>query len=208
MGMRLFMVRHGESENNLKRIFTGWVDCPLTEKGCKDAESIRPFMSNFKFDKIYSSDLTRAYVTAKTVLPDYKPIKTALLRECSVGSLGNTSVSSDADCSEILKQALKSRDYTPFGGESIEMVGQRLDEFLKEIEGQELENVAAFAHSGVLLAMMYKVFGKHKVNATRRPNCCIAIFDYINGSWMLSGYICPDLLTLANNAETGENDKF
>jgi hypothetical protein len=98
------MVRHGESENNLKKLFSGQQDCPLTEKGCKDAESIRSFMSKFKFDKVYSSDLCRTIQTAKIALPNCELETTALLRERALGTLENQPISmTDPDIQEAFK---------------------------------------------------------------------------------------------------------
>lgn len=198
--MRLFLVRHGESENNLKKLFCGWIDSPLTETGYKEAETIRPFMSQFKFDKVYSSDLCRAVETAKTVLPDCTPIETPLLRECSVGSLSNTSSTDFFNGSKSAIETFNRRDYTPFGGENTEMVQERLNKFLKPLEEQPFENVAVFAHGGIILNMMLKVIGQHDYSAIRRPNCCIAIFDYINGKWMLLSIIDPKLLNPSCNS--------
>ncbi len=208
MAMRLFMVRHGESENNLKKMFTGWVDSPLTEKGYKDAESIRPFMNKFKFDKVYSSDLCRAVETAKTVLPDQEPIETPLLREYNVGSLGNQSWEDQPDRTEEIRAAIKAKDYTPFGGENVDIVMKRLREFLKSLEAQNLENVAAFAHGGVIMSMLFHVLGQHDTAAFRRPNCMIAVFDYINERWVVSSLIDPALLNASSDAEPTENDKL
>ncbi|MBO5747103.1 MAG: histidine phosphatase family protein [Clostridia bacterium] len=201
--MRLFMVRHGESENNLKKLFTGWVDSPLTEKGYKEAESIRPFMSQFKFDKVYSSDLIRTVETAKTALPDCTPVTTPLLREYDVGSLSNKSSIDCPNQSEQIAVAFKNRDYTPFGGENIEIVQERLNKFLKTLEEQDLKNVAVFAHGGIVLTMLLKILGQHNIGAIRRPNCCIAVFDYTNGRWTCSSLIDPKLL----NPSCDSNDQ-
>ena len=42
--MKLYVVRHGQSENNLKKLFTGWTDAALTEKGIQDALGVREFL--------------------------------------------------------------------------------------------------------------------------------------------------------------------
>ena len=57
--MRLYVIRHGESENNLKKCWTGWYDAPLTEKGRQDARKAGTFLQGITFDKIYASDLSR-----------------------------------------------------------------------------------------------------------------------------------------------------
>ena len=60
----LILVRHGQSESNLKHIFCGQTDVKLTEKGHAQAKKTAEYIiKNYKIDKIYSSDLQRAYDT-------------------------------------------------------------------------------------------------------------------------------------------------
>ena len=63
--MRVYVVRHGESETNKIHYMTGWLDVSLTEKGREDALFARSVLEGVEFDKIYSSDLVRALQTDK-----------------------------------------------------------------------------------------------------------------------------------------------
>ena len=67
--MKLYLIRHGESETNLAGHYTGWSQVNLTEKGVRDAEGVRPIIQNIKFDNIFSSDLILAMKTAETAIP-------------------------------------------------------------------------------------------------------------------------------------------
>ena len=58
--MRLYVVRHGESEANKKGLWAGWHDVSLTEKGMKEAEGVKNILSRYHMDKVYSSSLKRA----------------------------------------------------------------------------------------------------------------------------------------------------
>lgn len=59
------LVRHGQSEANEKQIFTGHLDVCLTDAGRLQANKSGEYInSNFKIDRIYSSDLKRAHETA------------------------------------------------------------------------------------------------------------------------------------------------
>ena len=65
---RLILIRHGESEFNLTRRYTGQLDVALTEKGVAQAKITADYiLKNYKIDKVYSSDLSRAIETAKPV---------------------------------------------------------------------------------------------------------------------------------------------
>ena len=63
MKTTVIMVRHGESESNKKNVFTGQQNTPLTELGIKQAALAAEALKNVHIDKIYASDLTRAYNT-------------------------------------------------------------------------------------------------------------------------------------------------
>lgn len=60
----LLLIRHGESAGNRTNTFTGFEDAPLTEIGVKQAELLRDYLINSDIDKVVSSDLSRAYLTA------------------------------------------------------------------------------------------------------------------------------------------------
>ena len=64
MKTKLILVRHGESAGNRTNTFTGFEDAPLTDTGVKQAELLRDYLVQTDIDKIYSSDLSRAYNTA------------------------------------------------------------------------------------------------------------------------------------------------
>jgi 2,3-bisphosphoglycerate-dependent phosphoglycerate mutase len=65
---RLVLLRHGQSEWNLKNVFTGWVDVPLSEKGVKEALDAGEKLKDSRFDIVYVSEQIRAIQTALFVL--------------------------------------------------------------------------------------------------------------------------------------------
>ena len=65
MKTTLYLIRHGESEGNLRAAFLGHTDLPLTEKGRAQARKTAAFLAEKKPDVIYASDLMRAYQTAE-----------------------------------------------------------------------------------------------------------------------------------------------
>ena len=73
--MKLFLIRHGESENNFNKLYSGQCNPKLTELGKRQAESIRPILEKVDFDAVYSSDLVRARETCGIALPDAEPIE-------------------------------------------------------------------------------------------------------------------------------------
>ena len=64
----LLLVRHGESEANNQKKFAGHLDTPLQPRGEEQAKITAEFIANnYKVDKVYASDLKRAFVTGKTI---------------------------------------------------------------------------------------------------------------------------------------------
>nr|XP_054774283.1 fructose-2,6-bisphosphatase TIGAR-like [Lytechinus pictus] len=86
----LTFVRHGETEYNKKRLLQGQIDIPLNEQGIKQADALGRYLSNERFDRIYSSDLSRCVQTAEGLIknaavPRPNIITDARLRERHFG---------------------------------------------------------------------------------------------------------------------------
>ena len=61
----IYLIRHGEAENNIKNIFGE--DSELTEKGERQAREIAEYLKDFEFDVIYHSPKKRAVKTANII---------------------------------------------------------------------------------------------------------------------------------------------
>ncbi|KAI3906486.1 hypothetical protein MKW92_017760 [Papaver armeniacum] len=68
----LILIRHGESLWNEKNLFTGCVDVPLTKKGVEEAIEAGKRISNIPVDKIYTSSLIRAQMTAMLAMTQHR----------------------------------------------------------------------------------------------------------------------------------------
>lgn len=188
--MKLYLVRHGQSESNLNGVFSGWAQISLTEQGFTDARRAGEYLQKIPFDRIYSSDLLRAIQTARTALPGCEPVQLPLLRENNVGTLqGRSSKECQTEYGERFWVTPTGADFTRFGGENHDMVRSRVHAFLDMLERDPCGNVAAFAHEGVLRCALDLVLGmnfeRHNV---RCPNCTIAVFSYINERWVLEAW--------------------
>ncbi len=69
---KLMLVRHGQSDWNLKNLFTGWTDVDLTEKGVQEAADAGKLLAglDYDFDIAYTSVLKRAIRTLWIVLDE------------------------------------------------------------------------------------------------------------------------------------------
>ena len=103
-----YIIRHGETEWNIKKIIQGHKDSPLTKNGINQAKNIAKLFKNIKFNAIYSSDLLRAKRTAEIIALEKKMVaKTSkLLRERLLGKFQGRKV---VDLREELKEQIEKR---------------------------------------------------------------------------------------------------
>ena len=66
--MKLYLIRHGETDANVRGVSSGWTDTPLNENGRRLAALTGRGMGNIRFDVCISSPLSRARETAEIVL--------------------------------------------------------------------------------------------------------------------------------------------
>ena len=182
--MKLYVARHSQSEANLTKSYAGQTDSKLTPQGRLEALEIRPILEGISFDRVYSSDLSRAIETQKIALPGIEGIQTPLLREYDVGSLVGVTFAEAA--AKYGDEYRRSRNYVPFGGENGPMVCERARRFLQLLEENPCENVAAFSHNGLLNCLLQVVLNASFDNtAVGSQNCAIHVYEYDGSKWRL-----------------------
>lgn len=188
--MKLYLVRHGQSVANATKIHSGWSQVPLTEQGRADAARAGEYLQTLQFDRVYSSDLTRAIETAQIALPDCTPTQLSLIRERTVGSLvGRPFEECAAEYGDAYWAARASLDFTPFGGENPEMLTARAREFLNFLAENPADNIVAFTHEGFIGSCLEVVFGfPIDRRRLRCANGSITILSFENGFWRLNTY--------------------
>lgn len=188
MEMNVYFVRHGQSEANANRVYSGWSQVPLTEKGLQDAANAGKIMKNVHFDKVYSSDLLRARQTCETALPGIKYETDVLLREISTGILtGQKHMEVRARYGAAHMACVEKRDYSRYGGENHEMHCARVATFMKNLEENAVDgNVAIFCHDGTCKAILRYVMGVdfHPYRVTN-ANGSVNIVTWNGQSWLL-----------------------
>jgi len=92
---KIYLFRHGQSEFNLKKIFTGWVDAKLTDLGIEQAKALGEMLKDKRIDIAYVSRLSRAINTLNEVLKFHPECKQVItdnrMIERSYGSLAGKS---------------------------------------------------------------------------------------------------------------------
>ena len=192
--MKLYLVRHGQSETNAARRFSGWAQVSLTDLGRQQARAAGKVLQGIPFDHVFSSDLPRAIQTAQEALPGCQPQLLSGIREIHVGCLEKRNKEECmAQYGPVLETHRAQADYTAYGGENWEMLRARVDAFARDMEKMTCENIAAFAHEGTLHAMLEFVLGARIAGRNLFcGNCTIAVFEFSEGRWRLCSWKMPE----------------
>ena len=162
----LVLVRHGQSEWNLKNLFTGWKDPDLTEQGITEAKEAGRKLKEqgLKFDIAFTSVLIRAQHTLDLILTDLSqteiPIKRDLaLNERDYGDLSglNKDDARKRWGEEQVHVWRRSYDVPPPGGESLkDTLARTLPYYVQEILPCVLrgERTLVAAHGNSLRALI------------------------------------------------------
>ena len=83
----IYLLRHGEIDQQGEKRFVGCTDLPLTDEGVRQAEQWREKLSSTRFENVFSSDLSRTRETARIIAGDRNDQVQALpkLREIDLG---------------------------------------------------------------------------------------------------------------------------
>ena len=171
MDRLLVLARHGQSEWNLKNLFTGWKDPGLTDLGVEEARIAgrRLKALGVRFDIAFTSDLSRAQHTCKLMLeeigqPELETIANQALNERDYGDLAGLN-KDDARArwgEEQVHLWRRSYDVPPPGGESLkDTVARVLPYYIREILPRVMggERVLVAAHGNSLRALVMVLDG-------------------------------------------------
>jgi broad specificity phosphatase PhoE len=148
---RILLVRHGETDWNLSRRLQGHADLPLNETGRKQARALADELAEVELDAVYSSDLSRAFETARIVAEPRGLEVTALeeLRERHFGSWeGLTDDEIQSRFPEVAEGVLGD-------GETREELDRRVFDVLQRIAREHSDGtVLVVSHGGPLRAVL------------------------------------------------------
>jgi 2,3-bisphosphoglycerate-dependent phosphoglycerate mutase len=166
MSGTLVLVRHGQSEWNLKNLFTGWKDPDLTELGVQEARRAGELLAGrgMKFDIAFTSALSRAQRTCRIILegvgqPGLETLRDEALNERDYGDLSGLN-KDDARArwgEEQVHVWRRSYDVPPPGGESLKDTGARVwPYYMQEILPRAMrgQTVLVAAHGNSLRSLV------------------------------------------------------
>jgi broad specificity phosphatase PhoE len=149
MSVRITYFVHGTTTDNERGLSSGWNDVSLSKLGQQQSRELTAKTSQLKFDAVFTSDLSRAYESAKITWGEkYKIIQDARLRECNYGDFNGKS-------SAIVEPLQEESIITPMPhGESYEDVKARIADFLQDLkQNYDGKHIAIVAHKAPQLAL-------------------------------------------------------
>ena len=163
-GMELYLIRHGLTEWNRKRVCQGQTDIPLAEEGRVQAAALAGRLKGIAFDAAWSSDLTRARETAEIVLAHHKLELqiSAGLREMSFGEWEGEDLTGlfERLPEERAKWHNQAASWRPPGGECLSEVQERMSKVLQTLADEYAgKRVLVVSHGFAILTYLCQVIG-------------------------------------------------
>ena len=186
--MKIYLVRHGRTLFNQKKVWQGWCDAPLLKKDGEELSyALGAGLRDVPFAAVYSSPLGRAYETARWILKGYGkdlPIEVNRnLIEMHFGSL-------EGDPVDPALHARFFEGYERFGGDSVETLTNRIKAGIREIaDAHPQGNVLAVSHGWAIRCALRSI-DQEGIDALyaggfRSANCSVSILDYTDGKWTI-----------------------
>lgn len=190
---KLILIRHGESAANRAHVFAGHTNVDLEPRGYEQAKLTAQYVyENFKVDKVYASDLTRAFETAKCVADKFglEVIADKDVREIYGGKWECMSV-------DALKEKYKDSYVDTWrgdigkavcdGGESVKELSERIYKRFTEIARENPDKTVVIAtHATPVRAMQSLVLTggiEQMKDIPWPPNASVTVMEYANGKW-------------------------
>lgn len=183
MTMRLYVVRHGETDYNRARIMQGYQEIPLNDRGIAQATELAHRLRDECIDRVVCSDLRRAVMTGCIVASHAgAPLEyTPDLRERNPGDLTEQPY-------DLEPRFFTDKIYVPPGGESIAVFFARVKKAFEDLAARpELagERVAVVTHGLVCHAFVTQFFGEMEGKEVGARNASMSVVRFEAGTWTL-----------------------
>ncbi len=184
--IRLYLVRHGETDGNVQQWYQGSTDVPLNARGIAQAKCLSQFLKPVHFDGIYSSTLQRAKMTAEIIAKPHGLDVQAYdeLREINFGVWeGHTYQEITEKWPGEIEAFYDSDGKLPaHGGESFLEVEQRITAKTKDIlsHHKDGDTVLIASHGASIRCLLFGLLGLDlkRIWCFQQYNTAFNIIDY------------------------------
>lgn len=178
---RLYLLRHGQTEFNVKKLVQGRCDSPLTNLGRQQAQTAAAWLKSHGVvpDKVVSSPLGRAMDTAGLVATELLGQDTAV--ESCEGIIERCYGSFEEGPHDALPTDVwePGEDLVPFGGEGSQALQARMVATLTNlISAEDVETLLAVSHGSASRQFIKAAAPEGFELPAKLPNCAIMIFNF------------------------------
>lgn len=178
---KLYLLRHGQTEFNVKKLVQGRCDSPLTDLGRKQAGMAAAWLKSHDVvpDKVVSSPLGRAMDTAQLVATELLGPDAAV--EPCEGIIERCYGTFEEGPHDALPTDVwdPGEDLIPFGGEGSQALqGRMIDTLTNIIDVDGIETLLAVSHGSASRQFIKAAAPEGFELPTKLPNCAIMIFDF------------------------------
>lgn len=178
---RLYLLRHGQTEFNVKKLVQGRCDSPLTDLGRHQAQAAATWLKAHDVvpDKVISSPLGRAMDTASLVATELLG-PSAAVEPCE-GIIERSYGTFEEGPHDALPTDVwdPGEDLIPFGGEGSQALQTRMVNALSNLMGAEgVKTLLAVSHGSASRQFIKAAAPEGFELPTKLPNCAIMIFDF------------------------------
>ena len=185
----IILVRHGQSETNVQKVFTGQLNASLTPMGIEQAQRMARYVARYPVEKVYASSLQRAVDTAVPICCMLNcPMETSDdLREIYAGAWEGISFEEVAerypDDYAIWRQDFGNA--RPNGGESCKELYDRVVRTFRRVVENTPEKVVCIVSHAIPIRMMQCYITYGCVAAADKmpwvPNASVTVYTYDGG---------------------------
>ena len=159
--LKLIIVRHGETIENINGVCQGQTDGTLSEFGKQQNKLLAKELSTLQIHKIYSSPLKRAFETAKEIhqYHNVELVQRDHLSEWYLGELQGKKFPPDFDITKL-----------PDDMENADLVKKRLQILLNEIKTNHDNETVLFVSHGLTIKVLISILEKLPMNNVNKVN--------------------------------------
>jgi alpha-ribazole phosphatase len=179
--MKLWLVRHGETQANVAGLYSGHAPTPLTEKGITQAQTLGELLQHVPFDHVMCSELERTQHTASLLLGTrpQKPEISPLINEMFFGDweMRHHRDLVTEDKENYAAWCADWQNAIPTNGEGFQSFSQRISEFVSGLYAMNHQNLLLVSHQGVLSLLIAQLLNM--------PAAAMWHFRIDQGAWSM-----------------------
>lgn len=193
-GLRLLLVRHGETEWNRVSRFQGGIDVPLNENGRAQAQQASEFLKDIPIDFAVSSPMLRPKETAEIILKQHPNVKLDLQEQFREINHGLWEGKYESEIKQEYPELLHQWQIAPETvqmpeGENLQQVWDRAiacwDGIVQsaQLSDTELKTGLVVAHDAINKVILCHILGLSPASiwCIKQGNCAVTVIDYPHG---------------------------